>query len=184
MQQEAKTFIFILITFIIITENASALFYFNLSPIRSSVCAAIASIPIFSSSITLTYEIPSSSYSELSSREQIYIARNALNDISRQISSSSDISLLLRDINFVRNTFQLGSKVKLFSAQASTKCAKNAGDKFQDDLNTLLEYYSVSNDTQKKLLISDTYPGEKAEFIKMGLAAISSDLQSMLFCGQ
>ena len=182
MQQEAKTFTFILIAFIIITENASALFYFNLSPIRSSVCAAIASIPIFSSSIT--YEIPSSSYSELNSREQIYIARNALNDISRQISSSSDISLLLRDINFVRNTFQLGSKVKLFSAQASTKCAKNAGDKFQDDLNTLLEYYSVSNDTQKKLLISDTYPGEKAEFIKMGLAAISSDLQSMLFCGQ
>lgn len=175
---------FIFILFIISSGNLAALLIDNSYLTKSYVFAAAASLAI--SSVTL--ESPTSSYYELNAREQIFIARNALIDISRQISPSSDVPLLLHNINFVRNTFQLESKVKLFSAQSSSLssqiCTKIAGAKFQDDLNTLLEYYSVSNDTKTKLLISDTYPGEKAEFIKLGLAAITSDLQSMLFCGQ
>lgn len=181
-----KASFILLITLVIIgIGNLTALFISYISLIKRTVFTVAASVAL-SSSITL--ESPTSSYYEFNTREQIYIARNALNDISRQISPASDVALLFRNINFVRSTFQLESRVKLLSSQESSLssqiCTKTAGAKFQDDLNTLLEYYSVSNDTKMKLLISDTYPGEKAEFIKLGLAAITSDLQSMLFCGQ
>jgi hypothetical protein len=99
-----KTTIFIFILFIIIKGHLAALFFANLYLTKNYVFAAAAALAI-SSSVTL--ESPTSSYYELNAREQIFIGRNALIEISRQISPSSDVSLLLRNINFVRNTFQL-----------------------------------------------------------------------------
>ena len=60
-------------------------------------------------------------------------------------------------------------------------CARNSAAKVNDDINTLVEYYSVSNDFTGRggrMLIS----GDKKTFLKQGLGAILSDADSLLRC--
>ena len=51
-----------------------------------------------------------------------------------------------------------------------------------EDKNIIFEYFSISNDGKKKVMISDAYPGQKLKFIQQGLTALRSDLQQFLFC--
>ena len=60
-------------------------------------------------------------------------------------------------------------------------CARNSAAKVNDDINTLVEYYSVSNDFTGRggrMLVS----GDKKTFLKQGLGAILSDADSLLRC--
>ena len=60
-------------------------------------------------------------------------------------------------------------------------CARNSASKVNDDMYTLVEYYSVSNDFTRgggRMLVS----GDKRSFLKQGLSAILSDVDSMLRC--
>ena len=60
-------------------------------------------------------------------------------------------------------------------------CARNSAAKVNDDINTLVEYYSVSNDFTGRggrMLVS----GVKKTFLKQGLGAILSDADSLLRC--
>ena len=60
-------------------------------------------------------------------------------------------------------------------------CARNSASKVNDDIYTLVEYYSVSNDFTRgggRMLVS----GDKRSFLKQGLSAILSDVDSMLRC--
>lgn len=131
--------------------------------------------------------LESSFLEPLTDRQYILQAKIQINQIDQRITLDSDIEPLLRDINFIVNTFQLQSRINIVVAQSPTPsiqlCTKSAATKLRDYLSTISEYYSISNDTRKKLLISDAYPGQKAEFLKMGLKAISSELQNLLFCG-
>jgi hypothetical protein len=51
------------------------------------------------------------------------------------------------------------------------------------DLYTLVEYYSVSNDSiNRRMMIADAVPGQKLNFLRTGLTAIRQDLRGFFFC--
>lgn len=124
----------------------------------------------------------------ISTRDYILAAKNSLRELNVQMmKDNSDISSVYRDIDFVLSTTRLRDRLKQATIEANSEstrvCESKLKESIEYKLGTLFEYYSVSNDTAKKMLIGDSYPGEKAEFIRNGLSSIISDLQNFIFCG-
>jgi len=156
--------------------------FLTIFPPRLNLLMPIMLSSLVISNIEVNEQTPISS-----NREYIYTAKNLLSEISRQVTTDSDIPSLYSDINFVLQTYSIRERLQNLVAEASYSnkiCASHISSTISDELSILFNYFSVSNDTKIKLLIGDTFPGQKAEFIKMGLSAITSDLQKILFCGQ
>ena len=61
-------------------------------------------------------------------------------------------------------------------------CVELGMRKVSEDMFTLSEYFSISNQEKTKLFIKDTYPGQKRVFLKEGLNALSRDIDQIVRC--
>mmetsp|Transcript_11715 Transcript_11715/g.11770 ORF Transcript_11715/g.11770 Transcript_11715/m.11770 type:complete len:195 (-) Transcript_11715:95-679(-) len=119
-------------------------------------------------------------------RESIISAKDSLHDIALGLSPTTPISSVYDQINFVLHKYNLQERLRLayrdgYSSD-SINCIQTAAEQTLDDLNTIQTYFSVSNDSKTKLMISDAFPGQKIEFMKQGLSAVQSDMLRLLFC--
>ena len=144
-----------------------------------------------------------------SSRSYIYGGKQALNALSRQISELqskpiSDITTTNQDVNTkvsspsfteiyneignIERMYRLRSKLSQFILESSDlspntyTCVKSSAEKAIYDINTINEYFSISNDGMKKVMIADSFQGQKLQFVMQGLASLQADLQATLFC--
>lgn len=106
---------------------------------------------------------------------------NALSDVGRiqatlmatkrNLDVNPDVNEAFNEVEFVLKTLNL--KLILSEAVANAPyesqiCAKSSAQKIVEDLYNIVEYFSVSNDTKKKLMISDSFPGQKLTFVRQG----------------
>eukprot|EP01041_Mallomonas_annulata_P005944 gene5944-11995_t len=155
-------------------------------PIQTWKIAAILALSNFA------FSLPSHSLNSLegsyefhTTRSYILDTKNSLNDISNSITSDTTANSIYTDIDFtIRNT-RLKEKLRQLEYETSSEnrqCINTAANKVLDNINIIFEYFSISNDAKSKLMISDSYPGQKVEFLREGLNAVKSDLQRVLFC--
>lgn len=144
------------------------------------------------------------SWSFGSSRGYIYGAKQALNLLNRRVIDSKVTSSpineaadpvlqsdkaplsftdIYNEIGNIERTYQLKQKLAQFVLETNSQdCARLSSEKAIYDLNTINEYFLISNDGRKKVMIADSFRGQKLQFILQGLASLQSDLQATLFC--
>ena len=88
------------------------------------------------------------------------------------------------EIDSLVKNFDIKNRLKqvvLTSPGEYQMCARSGASKINEDIYTLVEYYSVSNDFTSRggrMLVS----GDKRFFLKQGLSSILSDIDSLLRC--
>jgi hypothetical protein len=90
------------------------------------------------------------------------------------------------DLEFIMRSYRLKDRLPLMAIEATTisnrNCVEENGKLTVDQLFTISEYFSVSNDGRAKMMISDAYPNQKLNFIRQGLSAVRSTMNKVLFC--
>ena len=115
-------------------------------------------------------------------------AKQALDVIASSIADDDTVSVkkTYADIEFVLNSYRLKDRLPLLTNEATTldhqMCVNEYGSKTIDNLVTISEYFSISNDGLSKVMIADAVPKQKLNFIRQGLSATRSNLQRVLFC--
>jgi hypothetical protein len=120
-----------------------------------------------------------------SPRGSIAGAKESLDNLDRQLSPETNLNKVYEEIDVIIRSYRLTENTRLLATEASLgnkDCADGAAEKAMYDLNTIREYFSISNDGRKKVMISDAYPGQKLNFIRQGLQAVKGDLQRLMFC--
>lgn len=103
-----------------------------------------------------------------------------LNKIYDSIDTNSNSNDIYKDINMIITNYRVIQNIK--EINRNTPQCKEKGDKVIDELNTIFEYFSISNDAKSKVMISDSFPGQKSMFIKNGLSSIQYDSRALIFC--
>ena len=120
-------------------------------------------------------------------RNYLFKAKFALDQLAQDITSETKTSELYDDIDKITTKAQMTERINFLAEyfnqnNIDSTCHKTTGSKVIEDKNIIFEYFSISNDGKKKLMISDAYPGQKLKFIRQGLSALRSDLNQFLFC--
>lgn len=92
---------------------------------------------------------------------------------------------LFSQIEYLLDGFQISGRLQYaitVSPPEGRLCAIGSAAKTVDDLRIISEYYSVANDGAQKLMIADSYPGEKLEFVRQGLRAVDQDFNEFFRC--
>lgn len=147
---------------------------------KTSILRAISFLAI---SMNLSI-LPAHSFGGFGVLSDIISARDALDN--SMVDSENPIAVV-KQIDYLLRDFGLGKKIKVSIAASNESirpCAQSNGDKVIDDLYNLVEYFSVSNGdySNRRLLISDSYPGQKKEFVKQGLTSVKSNLRQFIAC--
>ena len=116
-------------------------------------------------------------------REYVLTALSSLDIIYNDINDNTNAQSLYKDINQVMTNYRLLDNIKLMtrSIYKNDEC-KDRGERIIEELITLFEYFSISNDGKTKVMISDAVPNQKRDFLKMGLKQIKQDINTFLFC--
>ena len=114
-------------------------------------------------------------------------AKQALDVISASIADdSANVKKTYADIEFVLTSYRLKDRLPLMAGEATTldhqMCVNEYSKKTLDNLVTISEYFSISNDGRSKVMIADAVPNQKLNFIRQGLSATRSNLQLVIFC--
>ena len=117
-----------------------------------------------------------------SDRDYVTNALSSLDMIYHGIDEKTEAKDIYNDVNIIMTNFRLKEKVKIMTKTISNDECSIQGNRIIDELNTLFEYFSISNDGKKKVMISDTVPGQKREFLRTGLKQIDQDIRNFLFC--
>jgi len=111
----------------------------------------------------------------------------------RAVSSIYDATLLAPDsiltnklyeqLDFVNQQTGIEMNLQLISILSENSCVASEARDAASDLKTISEYFSVSNDgISRKMLISDSYPGQKLNFLKKGLESFDRHMKRLSFC--
>ena len=116
-------------------------------------------------------------------------AKQALDVIASSIADEKDsanVKKTYADIEFVLTSYRLKDRLPLLAGETTTldhqMCVNEYATKTIDNLVTISEYFSISNDGRSKVMIADAVPNQKLNFIRQGLSATRSNLQRVIFC--
>jgi len=117
------------------------------------------------------------------SRDYIITALESLDIVYNDVNENTNALDIYKDINKVMSNYRLKDNIQIMtrSIYSNAEC-KDRGDKIIDELNTLFEYFSISNDGKTKVMIADAVPNQKRDFLKTGLKQIKQDVGTFLFC--
>ena len=155
---------------------------FRVHLLSSSLCIfTMLSIPTQSMSMT------SDDYRVDINRNYVFEIKSSLDTVSQSITPETNVNKLYDEINDATVKTNMKERIRFLTNYYSqsindVSCLQLSGDRAINDVNVIFEYFSISNDGKKKVMISDSYPGQKLKFIQQGLAAVRSDLQQYLFC--
>lgn len=114
---------------------------------------------------------------ENSNKDVILFTKELFNHVASEITINSDTKELYNDFNFIISNFNLKARLNYLSYINQNTMCKEALDKSVYDINTIQEYFSISNDGLSKYMIGDTFPGQKALFIRQGLQSLTTTMQ-------
>ena len=117
-----------------------------------------------------------------SDRDYVSNALSSLDRIYGGINEKTEANDIYRDVNIIMTNYRLKEKVKTMTKSINNDECRKGGDRIIDELTTLFEYFSISNDGLKKVMISDSVPGQKRDFLRTGLKQIDQDIRTFLFC--
>jgi len=117
-----------------------------------------------------------------SDRDYVSNALSSLDMIYKGINEKTEAKDIYKDVNIIMTNYRLKEKVKIMTKTLNNDECSQIGSRINDELNTLFEYFSISNDGKKKMMISDSVPGQKREFLRTGLKQIDQDIRTFLFC--
>ena len=117
-----------------------------------------------------------------SDRDYVSNALSSLDMIYKGINEKTEAKDIYKDVNIIMTNYRLKEKVKIMTKTLNNDECRETGSRINDELTTLFEYFSISNDGKKKLMISDSVPGQKREFLRIGLKQIDQDIRTFLFC--
>ena len=180
-------FLIIIVCFLVIHVRISSIKFiaknsFRTHIVSSSLCIfTLLSIPMQTISMT------NDDYRVDVNRNYIYEIKSALDTVSQTTTSETNVNKLYDEINDITIKTNMKERIRFLTNYYSQSvndisCLQTSGEKAVNDVNVIFEYFSISNDGKKKLMISDAYPGQKLKFIQQGLTAVRSDLQQYLFC--
>ena len=110
----------------------------------------------------------------------------ALLEQYRSVQSDEDVLQAFTSIDALRfygvSALRQTSRVSL--SMEEQFCAEPWLVKFQNDLQVIGEYFSVSNDGAQKMMVGDAFQGQKLNFIRQGIAASREDLRQLRICIQ
>ena len=145
-----------------------------------SLSAAIGAVVVQS--------LPSIAIAETSSNRKYVIGAKQALDVVATSLTSDDVNVkdIYADLEFIMRSYRLKDRLPLMAIEATTisnrNCVEENGKLTVDQLFTISEYFSVSNDGRAKMMISDAYPNQKLNFIRQGLSAVRSTMNKVLFC--
>lgn len=115
--------------------------------------------------------------------DDLNVVQAQLRKVRREEDNTSAI---FKQLEYLLNNFQLPSKIQYTInsvAPEGRACAITTSGKLSNDLRVITEYYSVFNDGDRnKMMISDSYPGEKLAFIRLGLQEVDQDFVNFFLC--
>ena len=148
---------------------------------RCSLSAAIG--------VTVVQSLPSVATAAETSSNKRYVlgAKQALDAVAASLTSDNvNVKDVYADLEFIMRNYRLKDRLPLMIMEATTmdnrNCVEENGKLTVDQLMTISEYFSVSNDGRAKMMISDAYPNQKLNFIRQGLSAVRSTMNKTLFC--
>eukprot|EP00747_Dinoflagellata_sp_TGD_P192435 gnl/TRDRNA2_/TRDRNA2_57248_c0_seq1.p1 gnl/TRDRNA2_/TRDRNA2_57248_c0~~gnl/TRDRNA2_/TRDRNA2_57248_c0_seq1.p1 ORF type:complete len:303 (+),score=30.63 gnl/TRDRNA2_/TRDRNA2_57248_c0_seq1:28-936(+) len=101
-------------------------------------------------------------------------------------TEEADANKAIQQLDYLVNNYQLSLRLQLLVNQMSPEkrmCGLGYVQKIVENLRVATEYYSLYNQAgKKKLIISDSYPGQKLALIKKGLAAVDQDITNFMLC--
>lgn len=150
------------------------------------ICTSLIPITILSTQpLQGTLAYTNEDYRVTVNREYLFKIKSALDQVAQGINADSNTNELYEDIDKITTKAQMIERIFFLTEyynQNQNSCHKTAGTKAIEDKNIIFEYFSISNDGKKKVMISDAYPGQKLKFIQQGLSVLRSDLQQFLLC--
>jgi len=112
--------------------------------------------------------------------------QNLLDETLRTIDEKREMNSVFGEVDLIVNNFNLKNvlnRLAVLSSVENKTCVTINGDKAIDHLNTMIEYFSVSNDfARSRMMISESYRGQKMMFVKQGLIAAQKDFKSFFRC--
>ena len=102
-----------------------------------------------------------------------------------QLRTEKDTDVVFRKVDYLLNTYRLPTRFQNAInslPREGRNCAITQSKQAVDDLFSIAEYFSVSNDGVQKMMLSDAYPGQKKEFIMEGLHKVDSDFDGFISC--
>ena len=117
-----------------------------------------------------------------SDRDYVSNALSSLDMIYKGINEKTEAKDIFKDVNIIMTNYRLKEKLKIMTKTLNNDECRDNGSRVIDELNTLFEYFSISNDGKKKVMISDSVPGQKRDFLRTGLKQIDQDIRTFLFC--
>jgi len=93
-----------------------------------------------------------------------------------------DPVLVMEKLDYLLTEYRLPGKMRVFT-ESSTKCRKDASRQVVQDVQSIVEYFSVDGaGTAKKMYIKDAFPGQRIKFVRQGLQAVDQDFTKLFFC--
>jgi hypothetical protein len=130
--------------------------------------------------------LPISAYASSNSNllEEMYLVQDYLEYTLRTIDDVSD-KKSFEQVDDLLKKFKIQRKIDILIARtpdAFQSCARSRVNPINDELYTIVEYFSISNQEKSRLMVSDSFPGQKKQFLKQGLSAVLSDIRKLTLC--
>ena len=136
----------------------------------------------------VVHSFPALATAEMSSNKaSIFRAKQAFDEVAASLSPDDvNVKDVYADLEFITKNSRLKDRLPRLVVEATTmdnrNCVEEYGKLTMEQLMTISEYFSVSNDGKTKMMISDAYPNQKLKFIRQGLSAVRITMSKVLFC--